>query len=114
MSRLYPTAYLEHYADLYADNLLHRHGITLDQYLADPARYERLLHEPFPLLRPQTRTRVRLIREQIQAETEDELQGTMHKQNGAFVEPLRHKRHPKKRGRLCGFRPTHNPSPQTV
>ena len=43
MSRMHPTAYLEHHADVYAAHLMHKHGVTLDQYLADPARYEHLL-----------------------------------------------------------------------
>lgn len=63
---MHPTAYLEHYADQYANNMLHRHGVTLDQYLADPARYEHLLHQPFPLMPEQTRVRVTLMRAEIQ------------------------------------------------
>ncbi|MDX1755859.1 MAG: hypothetical protein R3175_07365 [Marinobacter sp.] len=110
---IYATAYLEHYADLYADNMLHRHGVSLDQYLADPARYEHLLHAPFPLLRTQTRTRVRLIREETVAETEAELQD-LPRQNGAYIEPLRHNRYPKKRGLLCRFRPARSPKPQPI
>ena len=46
MSRMHPTAYLEHHADVYAAHLMHKHGVTLDQYLADPARYEHLLGAP--------------------------------------------------------------------
>lgn len=114
MSGMYPTSYLEHFANLYTNHLLSRHGISLDQYLADPARYEPLLYKPFPLLPEQTRVRVRLIREEIQEQTEDELQGSLTLQNEAFVEPMRHHRHPKRRGKLCSFQPTQNPFPQTI
>lgn len=114
MSGMYPTNYLEHYADLYAKNMLKRHGVSLDQYLADPARYEKLLYQPFPLLAEQTRVRVRLIREEIQEQTEEELQASLTLKNEAFVEPMRHHRYRKRRGKLCGFRPSHNPFPQTT
>ena len=112
--RVHPTAYLEHYADLYADNMLHRHGVTLDQYLADPDRYEHLLHQPFPLMPEQTRVRVTLMRAEIQEQTEQELQSSLAKKGGAHMEPMRHHRYPKKRGRLSAFRPAHNPFPQAT
>ena len=101
MSRMYPTAYLEHHADVYAAHLMHKHGITLDQYLADPARYEHLLSAPFPLLEDQTRVRVKLIRQEILQEQADEIAQQLDglpRNNVRPFEPLHHKRHPKRRG----------------
>ena len=69
----HPTAYLEHYADMSAANMLYKHGVSLDQYLADPARYEHLLGAPFPLMPAQTTVRVRLIREEILQERAEEI-----------------------------------------
>lgn len=52
--KMYSVAYLEHHADVFAAHLLHKHGLTLDQYLANPEIYARLLHADFPLLPAQT------------------------------------------------------------
>lgn len=109
---MYPTAYLEHYADQYASHMLYKHGLKLEAYLADPARYEHLLSTPFPLMPAQTKVRVRLIREEsLQRHAEDiaqELDG-LPRNNVRPFEPLRHLRHPKKRGRLSSFRPNFRP-----
>ena len=70
---MHSTAYLEHYADKYMANMLYKHGVSLDQYLADPARYEHLLGAPFPLLPAQTRVRVRLIREDVLQQQAEEI-----------------------------------------
>lgn len=112
---MYPTAHLEHHADLFAANLMHKHGLTLDQYLADPARYQHLVEAPFPLLPDQTKVRVRLIRDEINQQTtqalEDELDG-LPRQNVTPFEPMRHHRHPKRRGFASCFR--RRPKPQTI
>lgn len=114
---MHGTAYLEYHAERFAENLMHRHGLNLDQYLADPARYEHLLHAPFPLLLAQTRVRVRLIRQEIQHELnlqiERELDG-LPRNNVRPFEPLRHKRHPKRRGVASCFKRTRHPHPQTT
>nr|BBJ05181.1 hypothetical protein YBY_30300 [Marinobacter nauticus] len=114
---MYPTAYLEHYADKYAANMLYKHGLKLEAYLADPARYEHLLGAPFPLMSAQTKVRVRLIREDaLQQQAEEiaqELDG-LPRNNVRPFEPLRHQRHPKRRGRLSCFKRTTRPQPQTT
>ena len=69
---MHPTAYLEHYADIYAANMLYKHGVKLDAYLADPARYEHLLTAPFPLTPAQTSVRVRLSRKRNEDEEASE------------------------------------------
>ncbi len=46
----YSDEYLNFHADRYSAGRLHAHGITLDAYLADPARYDALALEPEPLL----------------------------------------------------------------
>lgn len=101
MSRMYPTAYLEHHADVYAAHLVHKHGVALDQYLADPGRYEHLLSAPFPLTPAQTKVRVRLIREEVLQEQAEEIAQQLDglpRNNVRPFEPLQHKRHPKRRG----------------
>jgi len=65
----YPTAYLERHAADYAAALMHKHNVTLEQYLAEPTRYEHLLTAPFPLLPAQTRVRVSLINDERHQET---------------------------------------------
>lgn len=114
---MHSTAYLEHYADKYASAMLHKHGVSLDQYLADPARYEHLLGAPFPLLPAQTRVRVRLIREDVLQQQAEEIAQALDNLPRIDVrpfEPLRHQRHPKRRGRLSCFRRSTRPQPQTT
>lgn len=114
---MHRTAYLEHYADIYAANMLYKHGVSLDQYLADPARYEHLLNAPFPLLPAQTRVRVQLMREdalQQRAEEIAEELDNLPRNNVRPFEPLRHHRHPKRRGIASCFRPSRQPKPQTT
>ncbi|MDM8181281.1 hypothetical protein [Marinobacter salarius] len=115
---MHPTAYLEHYADIYAANMLYKHGVKLDAYLADPARYEHLLTAPFPLTPAQTSVRVRLIRDealQVRAdEITEELDG-LPRNNVRPFEPLRHQRHPKRRGiASCRNRSLQSTKPQTT
>ena len=114
---MYPTAYLEHHADVFAAHMLHKHGLTLTQYLADPDRYQQLLNRPFPLLPAQTRVRTRFIAEEIQQERaqviEQELDN-LPRNNVRPFEPMRHHRFPKRRGAACGFRSSRHPKPQTV
>ena len=110
---MYSTAHVEHYADQYAAAMLHKHGVSLDQYLACPARYEHLLTAPFPLLPAQTKVRVRLFRQEaIQEEIEQiaEQLDNLPRNNVRPFKPMRHLRHPKKRGRASSFRP----NPQTI
>ncbi|KMQ74030.1 hypothetical protein [Marinobacter subterrani] len=130
MTRMYPTAYLEYHADQYAAALLHKQGVSLDQYLADPARYQDLLTRPFPLLPTQTRVRTRLMREEIkkerlqstadlvrdelrreiEAQLEQELDG-YPRNNVRPFEPMRHHRYPKRRGFACWFKRSPKPTP---
>lgn len=92
---MYPTSYLEHHADVFAANLLHKHGLTLDQYLASPQRYEFLLQAEFPLLPAQTRVRVCLIREEILREPVEEISRTLD--GLPFKSTQRKQRHQKPR-----------------
>ncbi len=114
---MHPTAYLEHYADKYSANMLYKHGVKLDAYLADPARYEHLLGAPFPLMPEQTKVRVRLIREDALQQQADEIAQELDglpRNNVRPFEPLSHKRHPKRRGKLSCFKPNNRPQPQTT
>lgn len=87
---IYSDAYLNHYADRYVAMHLKRHGVTLEQYLADPARYEHLEFEPFPLLPEQRRVQQQLDAEATRAEQEIE---HLPRHNGAAIEVLHHRRH---------------------
>ncbi|PHS48781.1 MAG: hypothetical protein COB05_04540 [Marinobacter sp.] len=114
---LYPTAYLEHHADVFAANLLHKHGLTLDQYLADPDRYQHLLSAPFPLMPAQTKVRVRLMQAEALEDQAEELAqelDNLPRNNVRPFEPLRHQRHPKRRGIASCFRRSRRPQPQTT
>lgn len=115
---MHRTAYLEHYADIYSENMLYKHGVSLDQYLADPGRYEHLVNAPFPLLPVQTKVRVQLIREdalqQRAEEIAEQLDG-LPRNNVRPFEPLHHKRHPKRRGLAsCRNRSLQSTKPQTT
>jgi len=112
---MYSVAYLEHHADVFAANLLHKHSVTLDQYLADPERYAHLLDAEYPLLPAQTKVRVRLIREetlQEQAEEITEQLDGMPRNNVRPFQPLRHHRRPKRRGIASCFRRSMKPQPK--
>ncbi|WP_328184673.1 hypothetical protein [Marinobacter sp. OP 3.4] len=130
MTRMYPTAYLEYHADQYAAAMLHKQGVSLDQYLADPARYQDLLTRPFPLLPAQTRVRTQLMRKEIQRERlekfadlvreeqRQEIEAQLEKELDEYprnnvrpFEPMRHRRFPKRRGFACGFRRARNTTP---
>jgi hypothetical protein len=91
--KTYSDEYLEHYADRYVAMHLRGHGITLEQYLAAPARYEHLALEPFPLLPEQRAVQERLDTEAARVEAEV---AHLPRRNGAVVEPLHHHRHPKR------------------
>ncbi|MEX2475038.1 hypothetical protein [Marinobacter sp.] len=114
---MHPTAYLEHYADIYSANMLYKHGVKLDAYLAEPARYEHLLTAPFPLLPVQTSTRVRLIRDEAlqlgPRETDEELGAFLENEVRPF-ERLRHHRHPKRRGFASSFKRSRHAQPLTT
>lgn len=91
--KTYRDEYLKHYADRYVAMHLRGHGITLEQYLADPARYEDLALEPFPLLPAQREIQERLDAEAARVEAEV---AHLPRRNGAVVEVLHHHRHPKR------------------
>ncbi|MCE8027516.1 hypothetical protein HOP54_02275 [Halomonas daqingensis] len=50
--KTYPDETLEYYADRFVLLRLARHGVTLEQYLANVERFERLALEPEPQLLP--------------------------------------------------------------
>jgi hypothetical protein len=91
--KTYSDEYLEHYADRYVAMHLRGHGVSLEQYLADPTRYEHLALEPFPLLPEQQAAQQRLDAEMARVEAEV---AHLPRRNGAVVEPLHHHRHPKR------------------
>ncbi|WP_445157374.1 hypothetical protein [Halomonas sp. E14] len=95
----YPDEYLEYYADRYVALYLKGHGVTLDQYLYDPARYEPLAEAPLPLLPEQQAVQARLDAEAERVEAEV---AHLPRRNGAVVEPLHHHRHP--RSAQCDFK----------
>lgn len=45
-----PDALLDHHADRFIAQRVSAHGVTFEQYLTDPARYDALALEPEPLL----------------------------------------------------------------
>lgn len=57
---MYPDAYLNHYADLFVARRLGAHGVTLEQYLAEPALYDHLVDQPEPLLPAQQAAAARI------------------------------------------------------
>lgn len=91
--KTYSDEYLEHYADRYVALHLRGHGITLEQYLVEPARYEHLALEPFPLLPEQQAVKEQLDAEAARVEAEV---AHLPRRNGAVVEVLHHHRHPKR------------------
>ncbi len=106
---LYDVHYLERFADRFIALGLRRYGLTLEQYLNDPARVEqRLLEEPRPMLARQRAVQKRLEAEEatrrqreaeqqrgarlaVEAELED-----FPRRNGRAIEPLHHSRRPKR------------------
>lgn len=71
MTRPYPDAYLDHYAELYVQRGAKRYGITLDQFLAQPEailrRLDRLqaaaAHEQTPKQHRQERREENLVQQ---------------------------------------------------
>lgn len=115
----YTDEYLEHYADRYMALRLRRHGVSLEDYLADPGRYEPLALEPLPLLPKQRMVAHRLraqeeaeklnrafirfartvAKEYVAAQKAREAERPVEnlpRRNGAVVEPLRHHRWPRR------------------
>lgn len=113
---------LEQYADRFVQLRLARHGVNLAQYLANPVQFERLALEPEPLLPAQQAAVLRIwqrwdtglaeqpaaaqessvpdwdwrdLLERWHCETEqaERAVARMQQRNGAYVEPLHHKRH---------------------
>lgn len=96
---MYPDEYLDHHADEFQRKRIFAHGVTLEQYLSDPARYDHLEFEPEPLLQEQVAVALRFEPEVAQAEaTLQELTC----RNGTLIEPMHHHRHP--RSKTCDFR----------
>ncbi|MDX1464093.1 MAG: hypothetical protein R3215_00135 [Halomonas sp.] len=58
--RTYSDAVIEHYADRFMGLRLARHGVSLEQYLADPQRYEERALDPEPPLPRQRAVALRL------------------------------------------------------
>lgn len=109
---MYSNAYLEYHADQFWMNAVYKHGITLDQYLADPDRYTHLLTAVFPLLPAQTKVRVRLIREEVMKEEDEKIAQDLDglpRNNARPFQPLRHHSYPKRRGIACCFKRSRNP-----
>lgn len=52
--------YLNHYADRFIALRLSAHGVDLEQYLANPGRFEHLADEPEPLLPAQREAAARI------------------------------------------------------
>jgi len=99
----YSDEYIEHHADEFVAMRLDRRGLTLDQYLDNPARYADLVLEPEPLLEAQAEIQARLDAEHGRPLVEREVEG-LPCRNGALVEPLHHKRrHPKRNPRSANF-----------
>ncbi len=91
--KTYSDDYLNHYADRYVALHLKRHGVTLEQYLANPRQYDGLAMLPFPPLPAQL-----AVQRQIDAETERQEASIerLPRRDGVAIEPLRHRRFPKR------------------
>lgn len=91
--KIYSDAYLNHYADQYVAMRLNLHGVTLEQFLAAPERYQHLADEPFPPLPEQL-----AVQRQIDAEAERQEASIEHlpRRDGVAIEPLRHHRLPRR------------------
>lgn len=99
---VYTDDYLEFYAEQFAEHMVYLHGVTLDQYLADPARYRKLLGAPYPLLDQQQAVADKYADEQMRlSETFD---STTTMRDGAVIEPMHHHRHPKRSPRAAFWR----------
>lgn len=102
----YSDEYLNYYADRYVAGRLHAHGVSLDDYLADPDRYAALAWEPESLLPAQLAVAARLAvqwglddeHERLSAGLEAGLAGTTRLADGSLVEPLHHHRMPQHPG----------------
>ena len=102
----YSDAYLNHYADRYVANRLHAHGVSLDAYLADPARYHALAWEPEALLPAQQAVADRLAaqwgaddeHDRLSAGLEAGLADAVRLADGALREPLHHRLKPRSQG----------------
>lgn len=97
---VYTDDYLEFYAEQYAEHMVYLHGVTLDQYLADPARYRDLLGAPYPLMDRQKAAAERWSNES--AEQHEDCETVMR--DGAVIQPMRHHRHPKRSPRAAFWR----------
>lgn len=93
---MYSVPYLEHYADRYVELHLKGHGISLEQYLANPQRYEHLADEPFPLLPEQRQAQARIDAAEVPVPVEAEVDH-LPRRNGTVVEILHHHRHPRRK-----------------
>ena len=58
-----PDALLDHHADRFIAQRVGAHGVTFEEYLTDPARYDALALEPEPLLPAQRAVGERWARE---------------------------------------------------
>lgn len=79
--KLYSPTYLQRHGDDYVANRISKHGVTLQQYLADPDRYAHLALAHEPLL-----DRQRAVQEALDAEQSVE---DLPRCNGAPIEKLR-------------------------
>ncbi|KAB7624349.1 hypothetical protein [Alkalilimnicola sp. S0819] len=91
----YSDEYLEHYADRYIELGLRRLGITLMQYLTNPAVCERAIEQcAEPLVMPQ---HLKRIERQFEAELQAERElAHLPQRNGVPFEPMHHQTWPRK------------------
>jgi hypothetical protein len=104
----YPDEYLNHHADRYVAGRLHAHGVSLDAYLADPARYDvpALALEPEFLLPAQQAVADRLAAQWAAQEDHDrllamldaDLPAAVRLAGGGLREPLHHHQLPRSQG----------------
>ena len=101
----YSDEYLNYYADRYVAGRLHAHGVSLDDYLADPDRYAALAWEPESLLPAQLAVAARLAVQwgladavRLAASLEADLPDAARLADSGLVEPLHHHRMPQHPG----------------
>lgn len=102
MTAMYSPAYLNYHADRFVAMRISAHGVTLEQYLVDPARYEHLATEPEPLLPEQRAAAARIEAEEAEARLGRELQN-LPSRNGSIIERLRHCRRHRRAPSVTNF-----------
>lgn len=92
MSMYHPN-YISHYGERFIRLGLSAHGVTFEQYLAAPERYEIKYEEKCrPLLPAQRAVQARLDAISFEVDRAESELDALPQRNGAAIEPLHHKK----------------------